>query len=170
MKDLLEKIIKSPRMPEYFNRLKAIVETEQEKRRSFREKITENDKAEFINGEVIMHSPAKRKHLLISGYLHNILSNYITKFDLGVLLVEKAMVSLGRNDYEPDLCFFSKEKASKFSQKTMIFPAPDLVIEILSESSKKRDRGIKFEDYELNKIPEYWIIDPETETIEQYIF
>ena len=48
------------------------------------------------------------------------------------------------------------------------FPAPDLVVEILSPSTKARDRGIKFKDYQAHGINEYWIIDPKDETLEQY--
>jgi Uma2 family endonuclease len=88
---------------------------------------------------------------------------------LGSIYVEKALITLKRNDYEPDICFFKKEKAENFIDETLLFPAPDLVVEILSKSTHKNDRGIKFEDYAYNGIPEYWIIDPEHETAEQYI-
>lgn len=78
------------------------------------------------------------------------------------------MITLTRNDYEPDICFFKKEKARNFQQKQTLFPAPDWVIEILSEGTKERDRGLKLKDYQAHKIEEYWIIDPDNETIEQY--
>lgn len=68
----------------------------------------------------------------------------------------------------PDICFFSAEKARDFTDEQMQFPAPDFVVEILSESTKERDRGIKMRDYAAHKIPEYWIIDPKEKTIEQY--
>lgn len=50
----------------------------------------------------------------------------------------------------------------------MHFPAPDLVVEVLSPSTEERDRGIKFEDYAAHGVGEYWLIDPDVETIEQY--
>ena len=55
-----------------------------------------------------------------------------------------------------------------FTEDQILFPAPDLVIEILSDSTESRDRGVKFKDYQAHKIEEYWIIDPERQTIEQY--
>ncbi len=167
--EITEKIIKSPKFPSYFQKLKQVYDEEQKFRREFYEKITPSDKAEFINGKIIMHSPAINKHLLISNYLSKILHFYVDENNLGVVYVEKALITLERNDYEPDLCFFKNEKAEKFTDETLLFPAPDLVVEILSKSTKKNDRGIKFDDYAYNKIPEYWIIDPETETVEQYI-
>ncbi|NCF69366.1 MAG: Uma2 family endonuclease, partial [Chloroflexi bacterium] len=81
---------------------------------------------------------------------------------------EKIMISLSRNDYEPDVCYFNKTKTSQFTPDQMRFPAPDFVVEVLSESTAANDRGVKFEDYAAHGILEYWIVDPEAETIEQY--
>lgn len=41
-------------------------------------------------------------------------------------------------------------------------------MEVLSDSTEERDRGVKFVDYALHGVGEYWIVDPETETVEQY--
>ena len=68
----------------------------------------------------------------------------------------------------PDICFFGNEKADKFTADQMLFPAPDLVVEILSKSTAKRDKGIKFEDYAAHGIKEYWIIDPDKQKVEQF--
>lgn len=51
----------------------------------------------------------------------------------------------------------------------MKFPAPNWLVEVLSESTKANDRGVKFKDYEAHGIFEYWIIDPEKEVVEQYL-
>ena len=83
--------------------------------------------------------------------------------------IEKVMIRLTRNDYEPDICFWSQEKAQAFTAKQSAFPPPDFVVEILSESTRERDRGIKVDDYARHGIHEYWLIDPEAETIEQYL-
>ena len=79
------------------------------------------------------------------------------------------MISLTRNDYEPDLVFFSKEKYDTFTEDQMLFPAPDFVVEILSKKTASKDRGIKKQDYAEHGIQEYWIIDPIRQHIEQYI-
>jgi len=167
--DIAEKIIQSPKFPIYFQRFQEVYKSENKKRIEFYNKITPSDKAEFINGEIIMHSPATNKHLLVSRSLATLLTVYTQEFDLGEIYVEKALIALKRNDYEPDLCFFKKEKASKFNEETLLFPAPDLVVEIISKSTEKNDRGIKFIDYAFNGIPEYWIISPRNKTIEQYV-
>ena len=131
--------------------------------------ISENDKAEFINGEVIYHSPARLEHLSASRLLSQLIGIFISKYKLGYLGVEKMMISLTRNDYEPDICFFSNKKKKQFIKNQMRFTAPDLIVEILSKSTVKIDRGTKFEDYAAHGVIEYWIVDPDTEILEQYI-
>ena len=51
----------------------------------------------------------------------------------------------------------------------MQFPAPDFVVEVLSPTSESRDRGIKFDDYALHGVAEYWIIDCDEQSGEQYL-
>lgn len=74
-----------------------------------------------------------------------------------------------RSDYEPDVVFFGTEKAARLDGDTMKFPVPDFVAEVLSDSTMGRDRGVKFEDFAANGVREYWIVDPEIRTIEQYV-
>lgn len=50
----------------------------------------------------------------------------------------------------------------------MKHPAPDLVVEILSKGTAKRDRGIKSEDYASHGVREYWLVDPMRQTVEQF--
>lgn len=126
-------------------------------------------KAEFINGEVIVHSPVAYAHAVASGNLLTMLRAYVIEHRLGVVLVEKALVALTRNDYEPDLCFFSKEKSREFRPGTSKFPAPDLVVEILSDSTAARDRGIKFRDYAAHGVTEYWLVNTGGAEVEQYL-
>jgi Uma2 family endonuclease len=139
-----------------------------EKRHAFYNQINEGDKAEFINGEIIFHSPVKLRHNAILRRLLILITSYVQGLDLGFVGLEKIMISLTRNDYEPDICFFNKETSEQFSPDQMRFPAPDFVVEVLSQSTAKHDRGVKFDDYAAHGIEEYWIIDPVSEMVEQY--
>ena len=168
MEASLISILNSPKFPVLMEELQFKLSEEVKARARFLNEIKETDKAEFINGEVIYHSPARFAHVSVSGLIFNLLKNYCKKHKLGFVGAEKMMISLTRNDYEPDICFFSKEKASKFSKDKMRFPPPDLIVEILSKSTEKNDRGIKFEDYAAHGVMEYWIIDPDNEELEQY--
>jgi Uma2 family endonuclease len=87
----------------------------------------------------------------------------------GTLKIEKCLCVFPRNDYEPDLVFFGKEKATTLEPDTMKFPVPDFIVEVLSESTEARDRGVKFEDYAAHGVGEYWIVDADRETVEQYL-
>ncbi len=95
---------------------------------------------------------------------------YVVKFDLGFVGQEKTLVKMNdsTNSYEPDICFFRKERTVEFDANTGIFPPPDWAIEIISKSSEDRDRNIKFMDYAKNGVEEYWLINTEEEKIEQY--
>jgi Uma2 family endonuclease len=164
----LKKLLDSPRLPFIARRIDMVLADEKRRRREFYAQIDENDKAEFINGEVIMHSPVRLRHNAASGHLYRLLSSYVAVHRLGYVGFEKIMVSLTRNDYEPDICFFGTAKAALFTPDQMRFPAPDLIVEVISESTERNDRGVKFDDYAAHGVREYWIIDPDAETLEQY--
>jgi Uma2 family endonuclease len=68
---------------------------------------------------------------------------------------------------QPDLLFVSRARTSIITEKN-IQGAPDLVVEILSESTRRTDEIIKRKLYEHHGVHEYWIIDPEVETIKIY--
>ena len=146
----------------------SILANEAEMRATFYEWVDSSMKAEFINGEIVVHSPALHIHTVIRTHLSRLADCYVTKHSLGIVCDEKAMIHCLRNSYEPDICFWENEKAAAIHDQTSIYPVPDWIVEILSKSTKKRDRGIKFQDYAGHKVAEYWIIDPETSVIEQY--
>ena len=166
--NIVQKLLNSPRLSLYANQIQAVLDDETEKRHAFYSQINEGDKAEFINGEIIFHSPVKLRHSAVMRRLLILITSYVQGLDLGFVGFEKIMISLTRNDYEPDICFFNKETSEQFSPDQMRFPAPDFVVEVLSNSTAKHDRGVKFDDYAAHGIEEYWMIDPVSETVEQY--
>lgn len=169
MTDLIDKLVHSPKLYFVYHRIGDILTEEQRKRQEFYASINEDDKAEFINGEIMFHSPVKLRHSDASGNLFVLLSAFVRLHNLGQVSHEKILISLTRNDYEPDVCYFDKKTSAQFTPDQMQFPAPNLIIEVLSPSTEERDRGVKFEDYAAHGVTEYWIIDPETETLEQYV-
>ncbi len=169
MESVLENIVKSPKLRIYSQEIDNILIKEQKRRKEFYETMKEGEKVEFINGEIIFNSPVKLEHNKACSMLFILLKAYVSSKDMGFVGYEKIMISLTRNDYEPDLCFFNKSISDKFTPKQMQFPAPDFVAEVVSPSTEHNDRVIKFEDYAAHGIKEYWIIDPEKKTIEQYL-
>lgn len=166
---LLQRLLQSPRLKLYAREIEDTLADEAERRQAFYAQLSEGDKAEFINGEVVMHSPVKYRHNKVGGNLYRLLSSYAMVQDLGYVGYEKILISLTRNDYEPDICFFAAEEAERFTADPMNFPAPSFIVEVLSDSTEERDRGVKFDDYAAHGVQEYWIIDPTTEIVEQYL-
>ena len=165
----VEQTLEMPNAVLFVRKVEAALEAERKKREHFYEIVEENKKMEFINGEIIIHSPVKLQHNSATKLLCGLLNTFVIKNDLGFVGIEKIMISLTRNDYEPDICFFGKEKAKKFKPKQAQFPAPDFVVEVLSDSTARIDRETKFQDYAAHGVGEYWIVDPEKETVEQYL-
>lgn len=166
---LLERLLDSPRLPFYARQIQSVLDGEQDARLRFYGTVTEGDKAEFINGEPVYHSPVRLEHNRVGQLLLLLLSTYVRVHGLGFVGYEKIMISLSRNDYEPDLCYFGREKADTFQPRQIHFPAPDFVVEILSESTAANDRGVKLDDYAAHGVGEYWIIDATAEVVEQYV-
>ena len=164
-----EKILKAVEFKSILDELNEAWNDEQRRRHEFWAEVDESVKAEFILGEIIYHSPVYRRHWLCSTNILTELLPFVRKNKLGEVAVEKTMIRLTRNDLEPDICFWRQEGTIDFEAKQSAFSAPDFIVEILSDSTKKRDYGIKKTDYALHGVEEYWIIDPVNETVEQYL-
>jgi Uma2 family endonuclease len=149
--------------------LAEMLAAERQRRQEFYETMKEDDKVEFINGQIVFQSPVKLRHSDASEHLFILLKAYVHKYGLGRVGHEKLLVSLTRNDYEPDIAFWRQETAAQFTPDQMRFPAPELVVEVLSPSTEEIDRDTKFKDYEAHGVAEYWLIDADAETIEQYV-
>jgi Uma2 family endonuclease len=79
------------------------------------------------------------------------------------------MCAFTRNDYEPDVAWFGPEKAKLIGPDTTIYPVPDFIVEVHSPATRKRDRGVKFDDYAAHGVAEYWIVDADQGILEQYL-
>lgn len=168
MENRVNDLLEAPDVLLIIEQAQTILADESNRRYKFREWLTEEVKAEFINGKVIMHSPAKRRQLAATRNLLVLLHVYVHKQGLGEVESEKALVGLTRNDYEPDICYWNAQTAATFTDDQMEHPAPDLIVEVLSKSTTGCDRGVKFEDYAAHVVREYWIIDPVRKALEQY--
>lgn len=165
----LEPLIKSRHFPLYVEEMQSRMEAERRRREEFYDWITEDIKAEFINGEVVVQSPAKDQHTEASMNLAMLFKVYVDEHNLGIVRAETTLVTLTRNDYLPDICFFGEQKAGFISHDQMKYPAPDLVVEILSPSTARVDRTTKFDDYADHGVGEYWLVNPEARTVEQFV-
>ncbi|MEM6300036.1 MAG: Uma2 family endonuclease [Bacteroidota bacterium] len=169
MKELLNALKESPRLPQLVEELNAFWEAEQAKRQEFYNLVHENVKAEFIGGEIIFHSPVRSKHWIACTRLSARLTIHVDENKLGLVGVEKVMIRCTRNNYEPDIVFFDREQTAAFAPDQLVFPPPKLAIEVLSGSTRDNDYGVKFQDYAAHDVEEYWIIDADQKSVEQYV-
>lgn len=169
MSHTISEFLAAPDLPLKIKRAAFALEQEGKLREHFRDAILPHEKGEFINGEKIMHSPAREAHNHTSSLISRILGTYASVNSFGVMRYEKALCGFSRNDYEPDIVWFAPEKAAEIIPSTMIYPVPDLIVEILSPSTESRDRGVKFEDYAAHGVKEYWLVDPDGWILEQYL-
>jgi len=132
----------------------------------FLEWCDEDTWAEWVDGEVIVFSPASTRHQDLADFLVSVLRIYAEARNLGVVCSAPFQMKLERGR-EPDVLFVAREHLSRLKENYLDGPA-DLVIEITSPDSIERDRGRKFVEYEASGVREYWLIDPLRERAEFY--
>lgn len=123
---------------------------------------------ELIEGEHFMTPSPNTYHQEISMNLSWYLRTYVEKNNLGKLFAAPTDVVLSDIDvFVPDL-FFICTANLEYIDKNYVSVAPDLVIEILSPSTTHRDKETKFKRYAAYGVKEYWIVDPEKQTIDVF--
>lgn len=123
---------------------------------------------EIIDGEHYVNPSPNTKHQTAHGNLFYALFHHVRGHGHGRVFSTPYDVVLSDFDVvEPDIIFVSN--ARKFIiTAANLKGAPDLVVEILSPSSRQYDEIVKFKRYDAMGIAEYWIVDPELETVKVY--
>lgn len=125
----------------------------------------EERREELIDGEVVAMSPASAGHTYVSDNILNIFKNYL-KGKTCVPFGDGLLVHLSDTDkFVPDVMIVCDRDKIK---PDGVHGAPDLVVEVLSPSTAKRDRTYKKELYERFGVPEYWLVSPSDKFIEVY--
>lgn len=124
---------------------------------------------ELIDGEHHVTPAPKPKHQRVLGQIFGYLFVYLREHPLGRVYCAPLDVVFSECDcVEPDLLYVSREREQRQMTEDNLEGAPDLVVEILSPSTKHIDRGAKHRLYERFGVPEYWIVDPEREMVRVY--
>jgi Uma2 family endonuclease len=120
----------------------------------------DEQKAELINGVMIMAPPPLHIHEKLFGFLFSLIRAYSEEHDLGEAHGSRTGVELAPDQvYEPDILFVSRDRLDIIERKGIV-GAPDFVVEILSASTAQYDRGDKMRIYERVGVRELWLIDP----------
>lgn len=123
---------------------------------------------ELIDGDHYMTPAPSTAHQRLVVRFSTAFENFLKSRTIGQIFVAPTDVVLSNLDVvQPDLVFVSSDKASIITMQN-IQGTPDLLIEILSESTRKTDETIKRKLYERSGVQEYWIVDPELETVKVY--
>ena len=120
---------------------------------------------EIIDGDHYVTPAPRTKHQRISANLTVALVSFVKRRRMGLVLAAPSDVILSdENVVQPDLLFVSTARASIVTEDN-IRGAPDLVVEIISETTRKKDEVTKRKLYERFGVQEYWVVDPELETV-----
>lgn len=135
----------------------------------------DDDRAELIDGEPVMMAPPTTAHQLISGEIFRQLGNYLEgkkcraiPAPFAVRLFEKDGDNPEDVDtmVEPDISIVcNASKLDKHGCKG----APDMVVESLSPSTQRHDRLVKLGLYQRAGVREYWIVDPDSSTVQVFL-
>ncbi len=130
----------------------------------------EDTLAEWVDGRIVMSSPASWRHQQIAGFLYEIFTTFARVFDLGTVLQSPFQMKLpGKkgSGREPDVMLVAKASLTRLESGLLRGPA-ELAVEVTSPESEWRDRHDKFLEYAAGGLTEYWIIDPDQQQAEFY--
>lgn len=128
----------------------------------------EDVKAEWVDGQVIMMSPANVQHVNLTSFLISLMRIWVEDRDLGAVFGLELMTRLSpRSRRVPDLVFVAKDRLQNLRRNHLEGP-PDLAIEVVSPDSLVRDWREKYLDYQSAGLREYWVIDPANQRVEAY--
>ncbi|HWN42400.1 MAG TPA: Uma2 family endonuclease [Thermoanaerobaculia bacterium] len=115
---------------------------------------------EILDGEHYVTAAPYPKHQRVLGELHFWLRFFLQDHRLGQVYLAPTDILLSEHDIvQPDLLFICNERLTILKEKN-VQGAPDLVVEVLSDSTRRMDEGIKLARYERCGVREYWVVDP----------
>ena len=125
---------------------------------------------EIIGGKKFMAPSAAPAHGKIIMRIGTVVENHLHANNLGDVFPDDVDIHFPDGTlFEPDLVVVLKNNSAIIDWRRGIYGAPDMVVEVLSHSTRKRDLTIKKDTYEANGVREYWIINPWMKSIDVYL-
>lgn len=123
---------------------------------------------ELIGGEHFVTPSPTTVHQRFVRKLGHLLDDFVTSHGLGEVFFAPLDVVLSPRDVvQPDILFISNARMHRLAREN-VQGAPDLVVEVVSESSRQLDRKLKRALYEKYDVLEYWVADPELRILEVF--
>jgi Uma2 family endonuclease len=121
------------------------------------------ERYELIDGVVSMSPSPTFRHQQVITEIASQIRNYVSLHPIGAVAVEIDVRLADDLVYRPDVIFLSAEKAARCAER--VTEVPEVVVEVVSPDSRAYDRQTKRQDYERFGVGEYWIIDPERDSL-----
>ncbi len=132
--------------------------------------LPEDKRYEILNGELYVVPAPNTRHQRLLGEMYDVLLHHVRAKQLGeVLLAPYDVVLSDETIVQPDLVFVSNERLGVIGEANIAGP-PDLAIEILSPGTREKDLEIKRKLYASFGIREYWVVDPDEQTIQVLVW
>ena len=127
-----------------------------------------NHLIELDHGRIEVLDMPSEIHQLLVAYLYRSLLEFVEASGLGTVLFAPFPIKLWEGKIrEPDIVFMRREHSGRRQDK--YWRGADLVMEVMSRDDPKRDKEIKRSEYALAGIPEYWLIDPSSQTVTVFV-
>ena len=124
---------------------------------------------ELIDGEHYVTPSPNTAHQTVSGNLHLLIASWLETHPIGRIWYAPYDVVFSQFDVvEPDLLYMSNERAAEVLTPQHVRGTPEIMVEIASPGTRKRDETIKRRLYDRAGVSEYWIVDPEVDVIRIY--
>ena len=132
--------------------------------------LDDGQRYEIVNGVLLMTPAPSWSHQEVVLEIVSYLRTYLRKTGLGGVFVAPVDVELSPHDvFQPDIVVLLKEGREKLKDRHIV-GAPDLVIEVTSPGTRVFDRLNKYDAYARAGVPEYWLANPETQSVEVLLF
>ena len=131
----------------------------------------DGNRYEIIEGELFVSCSPGLTHEIVLATLIRRVGRFLDGNPVGLMTTGPGMILSNISGVIPDAVFFLNEQRGEIVKDDRLHAPPALVVEILSPGSTnvRRDRVYKLNLYAKHGLPEYWIIDPRSKTLERYI-
>jgi Uma2 family endonuclease len=132
----------------------------------------DGNRYEIIEGELFVSRAPSLTHQIIVANIIADFHGFIAVNPLGLVVPGPGVIFSEYSGVIPDVIFISNERRGEIAAGERVMGAPDLVIEIVSPGAEneRRDRVVKRQLYGKHGVREYWIVYPESRSIEVYVF
>jgi len=130
----------------------------------------DGNRYELIEGELHVSTAPSYRHQAVLIKIVDAFLQYLREHPIGEIVPGIGVIFDDFSGVIPDLVFFTRERKGHILAGARLIGAPDIAIEILSPgaSNERRDRYLKRQLYSTHGVGEYWVVDPETRSVEIY--